>query len=53
MSYKDKINEADDDEINQIVQEIRTEFDIIDIQALSNEENWWSTILEEIELGVM
>ena len=53
LSYKDKINEADDDEINQIVQEIRTEFDIIDIQALSNEENWWSTILEEIEFGVM
>jgi len=53
LLQENKINEADDDEINQIMQRIRTEFDIIDSQALSSEENWWSIILEQIELGVM
>lgn len=53
LSYEDKINNADDDEIMQVIQEIKKEFNIIDIQALSNEENWWSIILEQIELGLM
>lgn len=53
LLYEDKINDADDDEIKQVMQELRKEFDMIDIQALSNEENWWSIILEQIELGVM
>ena len=39
--------------INQIMQKIRTEFNMIDIRALSSEENWWSIILEQIEMGVM
>ncbi len=53
LSQENEINEADDDEIIQIMQKIRTEFDMIDIQALSSEENWWPIILEQIELGVM
>ena len=53
LSYEKEIDEADDDEINQVMQKVRMEFDIIDIQALSSEENWWSIILEQIELGVM
>lgn len=53
LTYEDKINDADDDEINQVLQEIKKEFDMIDIQALSNEENWWSVVLEQIELGLM
>lgn len=53
LSYEDRINDADDDEIDQIMKEIRKEFYMIDIKALSNEENWWSIVLEQIELGVM
>lgn len=53
LSLENEINEADDDEIDQIMQKIRTEFDMIDSLALSNEENWWSIILEQIEMGVI
>lgn len=54
LLHENEIDEADDDdEINQVMQKVRTEFNIIDIQALSSEENWWSIILEQIELGVM
>ena len=53
LSQENDITEADEDEINQIMQKIRTEFNMIDIRALSSEENWWSIILEQIELGVM
>lgn len=53
LSYEDKINNADDNEINQVMKELRKEFDMIDIQALSSKENWWSIILEQIELGLM
>lgn len=53
LLHENEINDADDDEIKQVIKEIRTEFNMIDIQALSSEENWWSIILEQIELGVM
>ena len=53
LSLENEINEADDDEIDHIMQKIRTEFDMIDSLALSNEENWWSIILEQIEMGVI
>lgn len=53
LSYEDKINDADDDEIKKVMREVRQKFDKIDIQALSNEENWWSILLEQIELGLM
>lgn len=52
LSYREKIDD-EDDEISRVIQEIRNEFDMIDIQALSNEENWWPIILEQIELGLM
>ncbi len=51
LKYENEINEADDDEINQVMQKVRKEFDEIDAQALSSEENWWSIIFEQIELG--
>lgn len=53
LSYEDKINVADDDEINQVIQEIRKKFDMIDVKSLSNEENWWAIVLEQIECGLM
>ncbi|MCI9079622.1 MAG: hypothetical protein HFH68_12015 [Lachnospiraceae bacterium] len=53
LLYKDKISEASDDEINEIIWQIEKKFNITDIRALSNEENWWPVILEQIELGIM
>ena len=52
LSYEDIMNDADDD-INQTIQEIREKFDMIDAQALSSEDNWWSIILEQAETGLM
>lgn len=52
LSHENEIEEADD-EIDQVMQKVRTEFDMTDIRALSSEENWWPIILEQIELGVM
>ena len=49
LLHKKEIDEADDDEINSIIQKTRTEFNEIDIQALSSAENWWSIILEQID----
>lgn len=53
IKYENEIKESDDDEIIKVIQKIRKEFDEIDIQALSSEDNWWSIILEQLELGVM
>lgn len=53
LSHENEIEEADDDEIDQVMKKVTTEFDMTDIRALSSEENWWSIILEQIELGVM
>lgn len=53
LSHENEIEEADDDEIDQVMQKVRKEFDMTDIRALSSEENWWSIILEQIEFGVM
>lgn len=52
LSYEDIMKDTDDD-IDQTIQEIREKFDMIDAQALSSEENWWSLILEQVELGLM
>ena len=53
LLHENEMDESDDDEISQIVQNIRKKFDEIDIQALNSGENWWSIILEQIELGVI
>lgn len=53
LSYESKFVDVNDDEINKILEEIKREFEEIDIEALSNEENWWSVILEQVELGLM
>ena len=49
LSYENKINNATDDEIGQIIKEIKQEFHKMDRKALSGEENWWSVLLEQIE----
>ena len=49
LSYEDKIKNADDDNIDRKIIEIKRKFNKIDVQALSNEENWWSILLEQLE----
>lgn len=51
--YQDVIINAEDEELYTIIKQIRYKFDSIDIQALSDEENWWAIILEQIEQGLM
>lgn len=46
--YRDKIRNSDDDKIYHVIHEIEKEFSVFDVQALSNEENWWPLILEQI-----
>lgn len=48
ISYRDKIINSDDDITYNVIHEIEKEFDVLDIKALSNEENWWPLILEQI-----
>ena len=51
--YYTKIGEAGEEEQIQILEEMKGEFNRIDSRALDNEENWWSVILEQIEMGLM
>lgn len=53
LSYEDQITDIDDEKIDQVMHKIRDEFDMADIQALKNEENWWAIILEQLELGII
>lgn len=53
LSYEDQITDIDDEKIDQVMHKIRQEFDMVDIQALKNEENWWAIILEQVELGIV
>ena len=53
LLHEDEINSAADDNISQIIQKIKAEFEQIDELALNNQENWWSIILKQIETGMM
>lgn len=52
-SYEARFENISDEEVGAIMDEMRTKFHQVDKQALSGEENWWSVILEQVELGVM
>lgn len=51
--HHEEIIEADDDEIVEIIGEIKSKLNELDSQALSFEENWWAVILEQTEDGLM
>lgn len=53
IKYQPQLIEADDEEVFNIVKEIRESFIKFDLRALENDENWWSVILEQIEYGLM
>ena len=52
-AYYMKACEADEEEQIQILEEMKEEFNKVDSLALDYEENWWSVILEQIEMGLM
>ena len=51
--YYMKVREADEEEQIQMLEDMKEEFDKVDSRALDYEENWWSVILEQIEMGLM
>lgn len=51
--YYTKIGEAGEEEQLQILEKLKEEFNRIDSRALDYEDNWWSVILEQIEMGLM
>ena len=53
LSYEKVIINTSDEDVHNVIENVKREFEEIDIQALSDEENWWSVILEQIELGLM
>ena len=52
LLHENEINESDDS-ISKIIQKIKIDFEKIDSSALNSQENWWPTILEQIEAGIM
>lgn len=53
LSYEDPIIDADDETIEQVMHELRENFNTVDMQALQNEENWWAILLKQIEEGLI
>lgn len=51
--YYIKIGEVGEEEQLQILEELKGEFNRIDSRALDYEDNWWSVILEQMEMGLM
>lgn len=51
--FQKKALEVKDEEGVHVLENMREEFMKIDEKALSNEENWWAVIIEQIEMGLM
>ncbi|MCM1327013.1 MAG: SUKH-4 family immunity protein [Bacteroidales bacterium] len=52
--FQEKALEIEDEEEGiQVLEDMREEFMKMDERALDNEENWWSVIVEQIEMGLM
>ena len=52
-AYHMKVREVDEEKQIQILDEMKEEFNKIDSRALDSEDNWWSVILEQMEMGLM
>lgn len=53
ISKEKALNAKNENEKQKILEEMLKKFDILDKFALSDEENWWSVIVEQIEMGLM
>ena len=49
--YEQEIDNATDDDIETILDEIKKKFESIDKEVFNDEENWWSVILEHFADG--
>lgn len=52
-AYHMEAREADEEKQIQILEDVKAEFNKVDSRALDYEDNWWSVILEQIEMGLM
>jgi hypothetical protein len=44
---------VDDDEASRMVDRLEVQFNEVDPQALSDDENWWAVILEQVRYGLL
>lgn len=48
-----RFDNISDEEAGFVINEVKRKFNEVDAKALSDEENWWSVILEQVEQGLM
>lgn len=53
LKHEKEIAEADDNNVDRLIADIKSEFTQADPQSLQNDENWWSIILEQVETGLI
>lgn len=53
LSFEDAMKSSDEEEIGQVIDKLKENFDLIDSSALCSNENWWPVILEQIEMGLL
>jgi hypothetical protein len=49
---KKRFQELDYGDASVIAKSLRHEFKLVDPEALANDENWWSVVLEQVEQGL-
>ena len=50
LSYYNELDNIEENEEEKVISCIKNKFNSIDPKALSNDENWWAIILEQLEL---
>lgn len=53
LKHEKDVTKADDNEIDRLIADIKSEFTQADPHALQSGENWWSIILEQLETGML
>jgi hypothetical protein len=51
-NFKPSIIGLEEDEVGPVIAGIKDDFNKVDFLALAGEENWWSVILEQHEMGI-
>lgn len=53
LTKKPELAGVDDEEAAEIVKAIKNSFNKFDLAALSDDDNWWAVILEQVEQGIL
>ena len=53
LKHEKDVTEADDNETDRLIADIKSEFTQADPHAMQSDENWWSIILEQLETGML